>query len=1041
MYLSQACKPRQSVFDRSRRDVVLNISDLLEDRIDEDKARHFFEENYTTAGMQTLIDKAFARLENRNSQASTFLLAQAMGGGKTHSMIALGLLAKYPALRRKILGKTVTGATVGAVRVIGFNGREADAKFGIWGELAERLGKKEVFNDHYAPLKAPGVSAWINLLKGEPTLIFLDELPPYLENAKTIEIGNSDLSVATATAIANLLVAVDRPELANVCVVISDLTASWEGGSGQLNKAVTNLQNETGRSALRLEPVNSQGDELYHILRTRLFEQLPDESVIRDVANAYAKSVKEAKEMDVTNASPDSYAAQLVESYPFHFSMRDLYARFKENPGFQQTRGLIRLLRAMVANIYDTNQAEQRMLIHPYDLDLNSDEVLSEVKAINPSLGEAIVHDIAKEGFAVAEQQDNKLGGTDFQDVAKLILVASLANIPNATHGLRESDIVGFLCAPGRDLSTIKKSVIDYLPTQAWYLHRSQDGRLFFKNVQNLAAKLHSLANSYNEQTSLKELRSYLTALFEPKTRDCYQKLEVLPGLDEVSLDIDKVTLIVVEPTKNPYLSSKLSEEWHKFAEDQEFKNRVLFLTGSHETMERIIEQARQHKAILSIKAELDSERISPRDPQYVEADKSLDQIQLSLRSSLQETFTTLVYPSSNGFRSTDCRIHFQGNNFDGETLIRNTLEKAQKFTTDVSSDTFRKKCEARLFSGQKTSSWNEVRRRAATQTDWNFHHPKALEELKKQMLDREVWIDEGGAINTQPPAPETTVRIHEISRDEKTGEVTLKIQPIYGDEVRYEIGDSEATTASSQVAEADGGYKSFKTKDLCLNFKCFDTQGKNKQGVSISWNNKIVLKHKVFQDGNEWKVEFQAIPKGEICYTTDGSNPKDHGGLYDSPIVIPTSSRFVLAYAKSDGIVSEVEKVDMEQYRKQEGIIDIIKPDLPATWNCKKRGLTAREAFEFIDQLDKYQGKAYGVSLQVQANDDSGEVSYDSAPDCGLGATMLTELTQHLQSTFKDEQGSQIFIDIDKVVLERGQLLKDWFAAMKYQPKPGEVQ
>jgi predicted AAA+ superfamily ATPase len=106
MYLSQACKPRQSVFDRSRRDVVLNISDLLEDRIDEDRAIHFFEENYTTAGMQTLIDKAFARLENRNSQASTFLLAQAMGGGKTHSMIALGLLAKYPALRRKILGDT-----------------------------------------------------------------------------------------------------------------------------------------------------------------------------------------------------------------------------------------------------------------------------------------------------------------------------------------------------------------------------------------------------------------------------------------------------------------------------------------------------------------------------------------------------------------------------------------------------------------------------------------------------------------------------------------------------------------------------------------------------------------------------------------------------------------------------------------------------------------------------------------------------------------------------------------------------------------------
>ncbi|MGL5872962.1 MAG: hypothetical protein ACRC2R_11450 [Xenococcaceae cyanobacterium] len=352
--------------------MVLNISDLLEDRIDAEKAEHFFEENYITAGMQTLIDKAFARLENRNSQASTFLLAQAMGGGKTHSMISLGLLAKYPELRRKILGDNGSGSGVGTVNVIGFNGREADAKFGLWGELAEQLNKKKVFNEHYAPLKAPGVSAWINLLQGEPTLIFLDELPPYLENAKTIEIGSSDLSVATAIAISNLLVAVERSELSNVCVVISDLTASWEGGSGQLNKAVTNLQNETGRSALRLEPVNSQGDELYHIL---------------------------------------------------------------------------------------------------------------------------------------------------------------------------------------------------------------------------------------------------------------------------------------------------------------------------------------------------------------------------------QETFTTLVYPSKNGFRFTDCRIHFQGNHFDGEALIRNTLERVQKFTTDVASETFRKKCEVRLFANQKTSSWNEVKRRAATQTDWSFHHPKALEELKKQMLDREIFL------------------------------------------------------------------------------------------------------------------------------------------------------------------------------------------------------------------------------------------------------------------------------------------------------------
>ncbi len=167
-------------------------------------------------------------------------------------------------------------------------------------------------------------TAWINLLQGEPTIIMLDELPPYMEYAKSKEIGNSDLSVVTTTALSNLLVAVNKSALSNVCIIISDLTATYETGSRQITKALDNLQKETNRSALRIEPVNTHGDELYHILRTRLFKELPDHTIIKEIANQYADAVKNAKEMDVTNASPDSYAAQLMESYPFHFSIRDL---------------------------------------------------------------------------------------------------------------------------------------------------------------------------------------------------------------------------------------------------------------------------------------------------------------------------------------------------------------------------------------------------------------------------------------------------------------------------------------------------------------------------------------------------------------------------------------------------------------------------------------------------------------------------------------------------------------------------------------------
>ena len=729
MNLNPTCTPRQSVFDRSRRDVVLNIDDLLKDRINPDQ---FFDENFITSGMQTLLDKVFERLEGRSNQASTFLLSQAMGGGKTHSMIALGLLAKNPALRAKVLGKDGQGSRLGTIRVIGFNGRESDAAFGIWGELAEQLGKKELFRDLYSPLSAPGTTAWINLLKGEPTIIFLDELPPYFVNAKAKEIGQATLADVTTTALSNLMVAVDRPELSNVCVVISDLRATYGDGSNELNHALDNLTNETNRSSLRLEPVNPQGDELYHILRTRLFAELPDEETIRHVAQEYAEAVRKAKQMDITNATPESFTAQLIESYPFHFSIRDLYARFKENPGFQQTRGLIRLMRVIVADMYSPNtqgvrRADQVKLIHPYDFNLNNEEIQSEIRAINPTLTEAITHDIAKDGHSIAEELDNRLGtSSDAQDVAKLILVASLAAVPGATHGLRDSDIVSFLCEPGRDISAVKKNIIDYLPTQAWYLHRSIDGRLFFKNIQNLAAKLHSQANSYNEETCLKELRKYLEGLFTPHNRDCYQDIRVLPDLDDIELKIDKVSLIITEPATTPIQNSKLSEAWQTFFDSADFKNRVCFLTGSHRNMGRLIEQTRQYKAINDILAEFNAERMASSDQQYRDAENSQDKITLSLRSALQETFTTLVYPSlNNALRVTDYHIHFENNQFDGEKLIRDTLEQKGKFTTDVSSDTFRKKVEVRLFRNQQKSQWNEVLRAAATNTEWNFHDPK----------------------------------------------------------------------------------------------------------------------------------------------------------------------------------------------------------------------------------------------------------------------------------------------------------------------------
>jgi predicted AAA+ superfamily ATPase len=58
--LAQSCTPRDSIFDPSRRDTGLDLSDLVADRIDPEA---FFRENHVTEGMRILLTEGFRRLE------------------------------------------------------------------------------------------------------------------------------------------------------------------------------------------------------------------------------------------------------------------------------------------------------------------------------------------------------------------------------------------------------------------------------------------------------------------------------------------------------------------------------------------------------------------------------------------------------------------------------------------------------------------------------------------------------------------------------------------------------------------------------------------------------------------------------------------------------------------------------------------------------------------------------------------------------------------------------------------------------------------
>lgn len=1039
MPISTLCTPRKSVFASDRRATVLSLDVFLRGEVN---GKEFFEENYFTNGMTTLVDRAFRQLGGSASGSPVFQLSQAMGGGKTHSMIALGLLARDPALRNKVLGDKDPVPSLGKCRVIGFNGR-SDAPSGIWGDLAEQLGKAEKFAPYITPiLKAPGAEAWKQMLGTEPLLIFLDELPPYLEQAVATPVGNADLGVVTTAALANLFVAVS--EMDNVVVVLSDLAGTnFSIGQANLqaafNRAVQGITAEARRISVPITPVNPNGDELYHILRKRLFATVASESEKGKVATEYREALRQAVQMNLTTTSPEALYTRVIDSYPFHPDLRELVGKFKENEGFQQTRGVIRLMQMVVSDLWKSKRAEHLDLIHPYDLDLNNDEIASEVRAINPALSEAIAHDVAHGGDAEVEQIDVANGNTDASDAARLILVASLSTTPGAIHGLREYQLVDCLQRPGRDLSTFKTNVLDKLATRAWYLHNSADGRLFFKNQQNLAAKLRATAQALHPETVDRMLREHLESYFAPSLRDCYQTIKVLPPLDEVQLDQEKATLVIVRPGGSAN-HLPISSDWQGWWDQQTYKNRVVFLTGSRDTFQKVLDAARQTRALQSIEEELRAEATPPDDPQWRALDSLRDRVGLQFSAALKEAFDQLVYPSINtALRATGVNLAFAGNS-SGEATIRRTLEDAQKFTTRIDDDSFRTRAEARLFGGPevKVVLWSDFKRAAAVNTNWPLHKTSALEDLRADCVRRGLWREEGHYIRRGPfPPPDPEVAIRELSSsDEGDGITYLKIEPLHATNLVYETGDAEPTLASSPVPTP----AKFEAKGLRYRFLAYDDNDRTRVSAIRDWTARLRLKHQLHDRGDHHEVELLTLPRANgitIRYTTDGTSPTGAGyATYDGRFRVPENCRVVCAMAVCPDydINSETTRIPIPQ-RGQGPTID---PAIPAKWKGPIRLDDTGGVWDFIQRLGDFPGTScHDIGLTAESADGQQNIEFSGALEVGYDTAALRALAEKMQDIV---QAGSLRMTVGAIGFPTGQALLDWLRASNIPFDPTRV-
>ena len=345
-----ACKLQPKALD-------INVSDQIEQLdqvIKASNGEEYFEKTFITDGMKSLLSRGIARLAGKSND-SIFHLKQAMGGGKTHLIVGFGLLAKNPELRLKKIGNIPYQSEFGIARVAAFNGRNRPPEY-FWGEIAKQLDKSDQFKDYWeSGLKAPDEKAWLELFEGDnPTLILLDEMPPYFHYYNTQQLGNGTIADVVTNAFSNMLTAAQKKK--NICIVVSDLEAAYDTGGKLIQRALDDAKQELGRAEVSITPVNLESNEIYEILRKRLFLSLPNKAEITEIASVYASKLSEAAKAKTVERSAEALANDIESTYPFHPSFRGIVALFKENEKFKQTRGLMELVSRLLKSVWNSDE-------------------------------------------------------------------------------------------------------------------------------------------------------------------------------------------------------------------------------------------------------------------------------------------------------------------------------------------------------------------------------------------------------------------------------------------------------------------------------------------------------------------------------------------------------------------------------------------------------------------------------------------------------------------------------------------------------------